>query len=599
LSLALLLKESGRTIDALKQIQALSQQSANAELKAQATVYAGVWEVELGQTARAEEDLKRALQMPEVTRWKDIAQLGLLQLYFTQKKYQQVIDSYDPASRDFGPETRPQLLNLVAMSMRQLGKGDESLAVLQTLSKESPGSVYGKEAAYERLAVLYSTNANGLLGEIDQFLATNPESSKADQVLLMKAETLFKKQDFSAAAPIYAQFENSRTLASALKGEALAKLGWCLMQTKDYDKAIKAYTAFLSGYPTSKSVPSALCQRGLARLRIKDLAGALKDFDELSSRHPKAKERELGLQQKALIQGQMNNNAGMTATFKQLLKDFPETPVAAEANYWIGWVAFESKDYKSVIEPLDKARHLDKEQYLERASLRIVLSYYSLENKEALAREIDAYNKSGIKRPVPYEVIQWLGQGYYDAALKTEDTEARMELYRKASRFLTLLISRDDVKPEDFLNLGRAEVSLSKFLPAREILEKYLASTKEPGPRSEGLLALGQAQIGLKSLDEAQKSAQAVLGHQPDGILNAKARILAGDIQQARGNSEEAARIYESVVVVIDDETVTPVALEKAIEAYKATAREPDAKRLTNTLQSRYPEYFQRKNAHP
>ncbi len=412
----------------------------------------------------------------------------------------------------------------------------------------------------------------------------------------MKAETLFKKQEFAAAAAIYSQFENSRTLTGALKGEALAKLGWCLMQTKEYDRAIKVYTALLNGYPGTKSIPSALCQRGIAKLRVKDLSGALKDFDELSARHPKAKERELGLQQKALIQGQMNNNAGMAATFKQLLKDFPNTPVGAEANYWIGWVAFESKEYKAVPEPLDKARQLDKEQYYERASLRIMLSFFYLEDKEALAREIDSYIKSGIKRPIPYEVLHWLGHGYFEMATTAEEAETRSGLYRKAAKYLRMLIGREDVKPDDFLNLGRSELRLGEASPAIEALEKYLSLTKEPGPRTVGLLALGEAQIGFKSLDEAQKSAQAALALQPDGELNARARILAGDIQHARQNFEEAARIFESVGVVIDDENVTPQALEKAVESYKAAGREPDAKRLLNKLQSRYPEYIQRKN---
>jgi TolA-binding protein len=88
-----------------------------------------------------------------------------------------------------------------------------------------------------------------------------------------------------------------------------------------------------------------------------------------------------------------------------------------------------------------------------------------------------------------------------------------------------------------------------------------------------------------------------VLGLQPDGELNARARILVGDIENERGNFSEAARTYETVSVVIDEETITPQALEKAVEAYKAAGREADAKRLLNTLRSRYPEYLQKKTA--
>ena len=68
-----------------------------------------------------------------------------------------------------------------------------------------------------------------------------------------------------------------------------------------------------------------------------------------------------------------------------------------------------------------------------------------------------------------------------------------------------------------------------------------------------------------------------------------------GDIQAAQGTFEAAAQSYEKVSIIIDDEEVTPRALEKAVDAYRKAARDPDAKRLYNTLQSRYPEYIQKK----
>ena len=33
----------------------------------------------------------------------------------------------------------------------------------------------------------------------------------------------------------------------------------------------------------------------------------------------------------------------MVTVFRQLLKDYPDGPGAAQANYWIGWAASESQ----------------------------------------------------------------------------------------------------------------------------------------------------------------------------------------------------------------------------------------------------------------
>ena len=42
----------------------------------------------------------------------------------------------------------------------------------------------------------------------------------------------------------------------------------------------------------------------------------------------------------------------MSDAFRQLLKEFPKSSVAAQANYYIGKAAFEAKDYKGALAPL-------------------------------------------------------------------------------------------------------------------------------------------------------------------------------------------------------------------------------------------------------
>jgi TolA-binding protein len=69
-----------------------------------------------------------------------------------------------------------------------------------------------------------------------------------------------------------------------------------------------------------------------------------------------------------------------------------------------------------------------------------------------------------------------------------------------------------------------------------------------------------------------------------------------GDLLIAQEKSEEAAKAYEGVSLVIDDENITPRALEKAIEAYRKAGKDTEANKLLNTLQSRYPEYYQKKS---
>jgi TolA-binding protein len=587
LSLALLFKDAGRTADALKQSLALAKETDNPDIKIEAAVRSGLWMIDLEQGAKAEKQLRDALELPGNSKWKEIARLGLLRLQFDAGKYDSVYATYLNSQKEFSPESRPDLLILAANSARQLGKNPESRALYDQIIHDYPSTATAKEALFARLKLLYYSDDPDLVPEIDSYLQSNPEASERDQVTLMKAEAFYKKNDYQNALPLYSALELSRTLSGTYKAEALFKLGFCYVELHDVERAVKAFTSFIDQYPTNKSIPYALIQRGLAYQQMKNLTPALKDFDQIIAKFPKAKEREIALQQKALILGQQGDNAGMVGAFTTLLKDFPNTAAKAQASYWTGWAAFEAKDYKGAIAPLRVARELDKEQFFEKATFRILLAAFNLEDKAEVAKEIEIYAKDG-KEKVPAQILRWLGTELYKEG-KFPDAE----------KYFEMLTPREEAAPDDFLFLGRSRLKANQPKEAVAALQDYLTRVKEPIPRATGLLDLVQAEIGTGDLDAAQKAADDVLTLQPEGPLNGEGRIAAGDVLTARNQFEAAAKTYRAVSAVIDEESVTPRALEKAIAAYKKAGNEAEAKKTLNLLQSRYPEYLQRKEKTP
>jgi len=601
LSFALLLKDGDRVPEALKQIQTLAKTTENPELKLEATARSGLWALEMTppQTTQADADFKAVLAMPGNSSWKQLAQLGQMKILADAGKSQQVLDAYHKLGDQISPDIKPQVLMAVATAQRQLGNNADALSTYDQIAKEFPGSVYDKEAQFERLRQMYASNDPKLVEEIDKYLLANPEEQKRDEVLLMKAEVLFKKQDYLGAMEIYSPLEMSRTLSPARKADALFRLGWCQIQTQNLEQAIKVFTAFINGYPTHKLVPMALVQRGLANQSMKNLTGALKDYETLLKNHPKVPQRELALQQQALIQGQEGNYPAMAESFKQLLKEFPETAARAQASYWIGYVAFEAKNYKEAAPYLKDARDLarakkagdpnaeDKEQFEEKAGIRLLLDQYYLEDPTGTAREVELYSKEG-KTKVPVEILRWLGRKFNEGGS-----------HESAIKYLDMLIPREEATPEDLLLLGDSESKVGKSKEAVETFQKYLKSVKLPTPRVNGLLLLATCQIATGALEEAQKSVDEALMLQPEGDLNGRSRIKAGDILMARKKPEEAAKVYESVAVMLDDPEITPEALEKAMDAWRACGREDEANKTLNKIKSRYPEYWQRKHATP
>lgn len=582
LSLAQLLIDAGRKAEALKQLQSLAVDGGNAQLRAEAMVRQGLLELDLELPDKAAATLTKALALPDIGKWKELAEVGLIRLQFQAGKFQEVIDTYAKGAAGFSPAMKPEVMLLAANANRQLGQHPAARALYDQLLKDFPDSAFAREAEYERLVSFYAADDPALFKEVDAYLAKNPKSTRKDQALLLKAESYFKKADYANAAPVYASLDRSK-LAASLRAEALFKLGWSLVQTKSSEKAVAAFSTFLDENPSHKLAASALVQRGVAWQQSKQLVPALKDFETVITKYPKARERELALQQKALILGQQQDNPGMADTFRQLLRDFPKSTAAAQAHYWIGWAAFEGKDYKTAAAELAAARAADPKQFGERASLRIILSHFYLEDREELAKEVDAYAKSNPKGKIPVEVPRWLADAYYKAAD-----------FPSAEKFYALITSRDDASeaaPTDWLNLGRSQLAEKKWEAAIDTLTHYLTVAPDPVPHATGLLALGEAQLGFEKTDAADQSAADALKLQPEGTLNAQARILSAKILMARGKFDDALKVLQAVAIVMDDPDITPQALELAIEAARKVGKDPEAAKILNELKTRYPEY--------
>ena len=67
--------------------------------------------------------------------------------------------------------------------------------------------------------------------------------------------------------------------------------------------------------------------------------------------------------------------------------------------------------------------------------------------------------------------------------------------------------------------------------------------------------------------------------------------MLSGDIQVSRSDFDAAAKIYQSIAVIIDDPQVSPEALEKAYNCLNRLGESTEASKVLNELQTKYPEY--------
>ncbi len=583
----------GKKVDALKQYEALANEAQKPALKAECAVRGGLIALELVQADKGKIDnamaqraaalFQKGRTLPEAGKFRAIAQVGLRRLQYQTGQYAQLVADYKKEFQKLPEAAQAEVLLLAANSERQLGHSKEAEALYRQLVAKYPDREEAKDAAYQELINVYNSDPSALASAVDQFLATNPTNERADQAKLLKAEALYKQQNYTEAASMYGELRASE-LSPRLRAEAAYKLGLCHVQTKDIPGVIEAFTYYIQTFPDSPEIPAAMAQRALAYEQSKNYGAALTDLNIVLAKYPKAHEREAALQLKALILGQQDNTKGMVDTFRQLLKEFPKSSVAAQAQYYIGKAAFEAKDYKTALTALNTARQLNKEQYYNLASVRIILCQFYLKDRTALTKEVNnfmAESRDGGMN-VPPEVLEWLGIEYYNE-----------KNFQAAEKYLSALrkIDTGSVKPDYLFYLGDAATKLKNLPEAEEAFAKYLQTAKDPAGKAKVLLTLGAVKISAHKPDEAQKIAEEIMVLQPEGRVNAEARLLAGEVQLERGNFDDAGKAFKGVALLYDDPAITPRALDKAALAFRQAGNTEEADRLSHELRERYPNY--------
>lgn len=466
---------------------------------------------------------------------------------------------------------------LAGNSLRQLGRDKEAKTLYDRLLAEFPESPSASAARFQRLVTLYSMGSGETLAEINTFLLSPTSTRERTQALLLKAELFFKEKKFAEAAEIYQALQDL-PLSDELKSEALYKLGWCEAQVQDYGAAGRIFTRFIEANPKHALAPTAIAQRAMARQAQKDDQGALDDFDLLITKYQGAKEREFALQQKALLLGQKQDTPGMTAAFTQLLDEYPKTAAAAQANFWLGWAAFEAKDYPKAIQYLSEARKLDPKGYGERSSLRIVLACYYQDDRDAAVRELAKMDRDH----APAEILRWLGLKFFEEGKYAEAEAYLLPVSKSGSAQAT---------PEILLILSQSQARQKKWKASRENALRFLEVARDPLNRARGLLAHADTLVGEKRYDEASGIVDEAMLLQPEGRYNALGRMAHADILAAQGEHEKAARAYLTVALLYEDKEITPRALKNAQKEFLLSNNPREAEKTQRELNKRYPDY--------
>ena len=91
----------------------------------------------------------------------------------------------------------------------------------------------------------------------------------------------------------------------------------------------------------------------------------------------------------------------MSDAFRQLLKEFPKSSVAAQANYYIGKAAFDAKDYKGALRATRCRASAEQGTILQPRHAPNCLRVFLSEGSPGLTNEVDGFLDGNSRREHP------------------------------------------------------------------------------------------------------------------------------------------------------------------------------------------------------
>jgi len=576
---------------ALEKFASLVKPGVAANVRADAALNAGLISLKLKKTEDAEGYLKIVMLSKE-DKFKPRAQAALMNCLYAKKDYQGVFDLMKRGNYAGKPATEAIKFTLAGRSAYQLKHYTEAIKFFAMAERQNPLSVEAFEAGYYRLLCFFSIKGSNIPKQVDAFLEVYqlrfPNHPKIHKALLMKAETLFDEGKFREAAAAYNQIKPDLVGADN-RANLLFKRGWCLSESGDHNGAVRSFSQFIHKYPEDERSATAIAKRGKSYLALGDRAAALRDFDLLIQRYPQNKLAALAWQNSARIKKEDHDYAEMIRRYESMLISFPKLrkETIANAYYWIGWGAYQRKDYKKAIPALEKANELLPDKYGLNSQMLLIYCSYAMKDKAHLQSAVDAVRAKKQGEKIQPSIYRWLGVQCFNG-----------DELEKAEHYLTLGSTPDDPRqtPKAFWKmLGTCRVQLGKYEEALVAISHFLDVVEEPFWKAETLLDQAKAYLGLGKLKEAQKSAEQGLKLRPKGQLNAELRLVQGDVAFKSQKYAEAAASYVVVVEFLaNDKKLRPEALYKAYQALSKKGDADQAKHYLDTLNKEFPDYLKK-----
>lgn len=472
-----------------------------------------------------------------------IAPYYVAQIFYMQKKFQEVIDFAPPLMEEVAKSRSSEMSKIIGESYFYLGRYEEAIPYLQTYRDEivrisiqdkyQLAFAYYMSGDYQNAAIYF-----------ERISLTNTEISQS--ALYHLGDCYLKLNEKNKARSAFASAARM-DFNQSIKEDALfnyAKATYELSYSP-FNEAVRAFNNYISQYPASARTDEAYNFLVMAYMNTKNYRMALESLEKIKdkdSQIEKAYQKVSFFRGIELFTNQRYSDA-ITVFDKSLKFGQYDQLIEARTYYWLAESYFNEGDMEAAVDFYDL--FLNEPLSLQAPEYKMVnyskgyiafseknygeakrwfLKYVNLEKSISAISFSDAYN-----RLADCEFIQsnyWPAISYYDKVLELKKADVDYAYFQKG--FSLGLVDRPEQKLETLSEL-------IKLYPSSAYID-------------DALYEIGRTRVLLNNPAEASKAYAQIVEKFPGSTYLSKTLVQLGLIAKNAGKNQDALAFYKRVV---------------------------------------------------
>ncbi len=509
---------------------------------------------------------------------------------FAAKKYDGAIGLLEKSLPTLPKANWPEAFFLIGNSHVAAGRPDQAIQAYQRGLKDNPQGPRRDEMMFRMAAAQVANDDLPAATQTWQrIIAEFSGSPIADQARYRLAQNAAEAGQIERALELYDQLLTPQA-DPVLRPYALYGKGWSLLQEQRHQEAVAPLGDFIDQFDQHPLRAECILARGMCHRRLAALPAAAADFQTFLDMQPSGDNLGHGLYELALVdrqqsrprdavrnlqrivaevpaypalddvlfelaglQRELNDNQAAIAAYEELVKRFPKSTHASEANYFVGQAAYANRDWAAAERAYLKASDQSEDKkLLEKSLYRLGWTYFQQAQHDRAAATFQDQASRCPDGDLRIDALMMVGESHFAKA----DYRAALTAYEQA-REQIVIVDGDDRRFTDdaekrvrelvFLHGGQSAGQLKRFDEALQWYEqmrnRYPASDYLPQVYYETGFAYQQ----LNKTDEAVKFfIQAANSNRNESA--ARARFMLGEILFEKNELDKAITEFKKVM---------------------------------------------------